>query len=105
MGFDALYDKAIIKPLAMFAELVDMVERRIFVPLMGGYERVGKLIGQLTGATDEKGINKGVDGACAGLKGSASSASDAQLGRPQGYLRAIGLGMSILLILYFWLRA
>ena len=39
------------------------------------------------------------------MKGSASAASDAQVGRPQGYLRAIGLAMSVLLILYFWLSA
>ncbi|MCP5536246.1 MAG: NADH-quinone oxidoreductase subunit L [Akkermansiaceae bacterium] len=105
MGFDALYEKAIIQPLASFACVVNSIERHVFIPLMAAFEGGFKLFGRMTGATDEKGINKGFDATCSGMKGSASSASDAQVGRPQGYLRAIGLGMSVLLILYFWLSA
>jgi NADH-quinone oxidoreductase subunit L len=105
MGFDALYEKAIIKPLASLACVVNSIERNVFVPLMAAFEGGFKMFGRLTGATDEKGINKGFDGVCSGMKNSASSASDAQVGKPQGYLRAIGLGMSVLLILYFWLSA
>ncbi len=105
MGFDALYEKAIIKPLASLACVVDSIERNLFVPLMAALEGGFKMFGRLTGATDEKGINKGFDEVCSGMKHSASSASDAQVGKPQGYLRAIGLGMSVLLILYFWLSA
>ncbi|MBT8044363.1 MAG: NADH-quinone oxidoreductase subunit L, partial [Verrucomicrobiae bacterium] len=104
-GFDALYERAIIKPLASFACVVNSIERHVFVPLMAAFEGGFKLFGRMTGATDEKGINKSFDGVCSSMKGSASSASNAQLGKPQGYLRAIGLAMSVLLILYFWLSA
>jgi thymidine phosphorylase len=44
-------------------------------------------------------------GSGAFMQNRADAASRNQAGKPQGYLRAIGLGMSVLLILYFWLIA
>ncbi len=82
-----------------------MLERMVFVPLMGVAEGVIKGFGRLTGTTDEKGINRGFDASCWGLRNRAASASSSQSGRPQAYLRSIGLGMSLLLILYFLLSA
>jgi NADH-quinone oxidoreductase subunit L len=105
MGFDALYEKAIIGPLAFFAGAIDALERQVFVPLMGVGEACIKTFGRWTGASDEKGLNEGFNRMCSGLQNRADSASRSQSGRPQGYLRAIGLGMSVLLILYFWLSA
>ncbi len=105
MGFDALYEKAIIGPLAFLAGGVDSVERQFFVPLMGAAEGLLKGLGRLTGASDEKGLNDGFNGVCAGLIKHASSTSRSQSGRPQSYLRGIGLAMSILLVVYFWLSA
>jgi NADH-quinone oxidoreductase subunit L len=105
MGFDALYEKAVIGPLARVAEGVNLVERRVFVPLMGLSEAVIKWTGRFTGFADEEGLNEGFDGVCGGLQDGADTVSDSQSGRPQSYLRAIGLGMSVLLILYFWLAA
>ena len=64
-----------------------------------------KRFGRWTGVSDEKGLNDGFDSLCSGLQNRAAAASREQTGRPQGYLRAIGLGMSVLLILYFWLSA
>ena len=61
MGFDALYEKAIIKPLASLACVVNSIERNIFVPLMAAFEGGFKMFGRLTGATDEKGINQGLE--------------------------------------------
>jgi NADH-quinone oxidoreductase subunit L len=105
MGFDAFYQKAVISPLAFFAGGIDMLERMIFVPLMGLAEAVIKTCGRITRASDEVGLNKGFDGVCGGLCESAASTSRSQTGRPQGYLRTIGLGVSVLLFLYFWLSA
>jgi NADH-quinone oxidoreductase subunit L len=105
MGFDALYEKAIIAPLAFFAGGIDMLERMVFVPLMGLAEGVIKCFGKITQSTDDHGINPRFDGVCANLQNRANSASSSQSGRPQSYLRAIGLGMSVLLVLYFWLSA
>jgi NADH-quinone oxidoreductase subunit L len=105
MGFDALYEKAIIGPLAFFAGAIDALERMVFVPLMGVAEVVIKLFGKITRRTDEKAINGGFDGVCSGLQSRADSASCSQSGSPQSYLRAIGLGMSVLLLLYLWLNA
>ena len=105
MGFDALYQKAIIGPLAFIAGGIDMVERMIFVPLMGLAELFTKALGRITRATDEAGINRGFDATCSGLKQQGAATSAAQAGRIQAYLRAIGLGMSVLLVLYLWLSA
>ena len=105
MGFDALYQKTIIGPLAFFAGAIDALERQIFVPLMAAGESCCKLFGRWTGISDEAGLNGGFNSLCGGLQQQAAGASRRQRGRPQGYLRAIGLGMAVLLILYFWLIA
>jgi hypothetical protein len=105
MGFDALYDKAIIAPLAFLAGAVDALEKQIFVPLMSVGEGFIKRVGRFTETADDKGLNDGFNGACKGLLNRADSTSDSQSGRPQSYLRGIGLAMSLLLVLYFWLSA
>lgn len=105
MGFDAFYQKAVISPLAFIAGGIDMLERMVFVPLMGLAELFIKGCGRITRASDDQGLNKGFDGVCEGLQESAASTSRSQTGRPQGYLRTIGLGVSVLLVLYFWLSA
>ena len=105
MLFDALYEKAVIQPLAGLAGIVDALDRRILVPLMGVGEACTKRLGRWTGITDEKGLNDGFNHLCSNLQKRAFSASRSQSGRPQSYLRGIGLGMSVLLVLYFWLRA
>jgi NADH-quinone oxidoreductase subunit L len=105
MYFDAIYDKYIIANVARLGALVDRIERSFFVPLMALTEGIIKLCGRWTGTADEKGLNDGFNRMCGGLQDSADSASDAQSGRPQSYLRAIGLGSAILLVLYFWITA
>lgn len=105
MKFDALYDKAIIRPLAELADSINLIERQVFLPLMAAFESGFKLFGRFTGSADEEGLNRGFNEICSGMKNRASSASNAQSGRPQGYLRGIGLGMSVLLVLYFWLNS
>jgi NADH-quinone oxidoreductase subunit L len=103
MGFDAFYGKFVIAPLAFFAGGIDALEKLVFVPLMGLAECVLKLCGAITLSTDERAINGGFEGACTGLRQRADSTSRSQTGRPQGYLRAIGPGVALLLALYFWL--
>jgi len=103
MGFDALYQKSIVAPLAFLAGGIDMLERMILVPLMGMAEIILKICGRITRASDEAGLNTGFDAVCSSLRERAAANSRAQSGRPQGYLRAIGLCMAVLLVLYFWL--
>ena len=105
MGFDALYERAVIRPLAFVAGAADALEKQVFVPLMSLAERVIKQGGRLTRSSDEEGLNRGFDGVCGGLRQSAASSSRAQSGKPQGYLRIIGLGVCLLLVLHFWLYA
>lgn len=105
MGFDALYQKVVIDPLAFIAGAVDMLERMIMVPLMSMGEALVKAFGYMTRAADENGLNRGFDGICDGMKRRALATSRAIGGRPQSYLRSIGLGMSVLLVLYLWFAA
>jgi NADH-quinone oxidoreductase subunit L len=105
MYFDAMYDKFIIANVARLGGLVDRIERGFFVPLMVLTEGFIKLFGRWTGTADEKGLNAGFNRVCGGLQDSAESASDGQSGRPQSYLRAIGLGTAALLLVYFWITA
>jgi hypothetical protein len=104
MGFDAFYEKHIIANVARLGRAVDVMERLFFVPLMALAEGVIKLCGRWTGAVDEQSLNRGFHAACDGLQNRAGAASDSQTGRPQGYLRAIGLGAAMLLVLYFVMR-
>jgi NADH-quinone oxidoreductase subunit L len=105
LGFDALYERAVVQPLAFFARGMDLLERRLFVPLLALGENVLAWFGRFAGFADESGLNDGFDSACAGLQERASEASRTQTGQPQSYLRPIGATMSVLLILYFWLVA
>lgn len=105
MGFDTFYERWIIGPIAFIGSAIDTIERMVFAPMMGVGELWPKGVGRITRSTDDQGINKGFDGLCGGLQRRAAIVSSSQSGRPQSYLRAIGLGASVLLILYFWLRA
>ena len=100
MGFDALYEKCIIEPLAFFAGAVDMLERMIMVPLMAVGEAIVKGLGYLSSLTDENALNRGFNRTCDAMKKQASLTSACISGRPQAYLRSIGLGMSALFVLY-----
>ncbi|NQU10925.1 NADH-quinone oxidoreductase subunit L [bacterium] len=51
---------------------------------------------------DELMINGGFDAGCEGVRGSSRWLSRLQTGRVQSYLRGLGLGTIVLLVLYFW---
>ncbi|MBN8456563.1 MAG: NADH-quinone oxidoreductase subunit L [Verrucomicrobia bacterium] len=105
MGFDAFYEKHIISNVARLGRAVDTAERMFFVPLMALAEGVIKLCGRWTGTVDEQSLNRGFNTICAEMKNRAGTASASQSGRPQAYLRAIGLGTAVLLVMYFLISA
>jgi NADH-quinone oxidoreductase subunit L len=105
MKFDALYDHTVIGPLRFFSGAVDALDRSVLVPLMLMAESGFTAFGRLTGWSDEAGLNRGFNRFCEGLRNRAASASQSQSGQPQAYLRTIGIGMSLLLVLYFWISA
>ena len=105
MGFDAFYEKHIIANVARLGRAVDTAERMFFVPLMALAEGVIKLFGRWTGTVDEQSLNRGFNSLCAEMKNRAGTASASQSGRPQAYLRAIGLGTAVLLVMYFLISA
>ncbi len=105
MGFDAFYEKHIIANVARLGRAVDAMERLFFVPLMALAEGVIKLCGRWTGTVDEQSLNRGFNAVCAEMQNRAGVVSASQTGRPQGYLRAIGLGTAVLLLMYFLISA
>lgn len=105
MDFDAAYDRFIIEPLAFLAGGIDMLERMIMVPLMMVGEALTKGVGRLARISDEELLNRGFHGVCQRIKMRAGITSSGLSGRPQSYLRSIGLGMSALLIVYLWLQS
>ena len=74
-------------------------------PLMALAGGVIKLFGRWTGTVDEQSLNRGFNSLCAEMKNRAGTASASQSGRPQAYLRAIGLGTAVLLVMYFLISA
>lgn len=105
MDVDAVYQRCIIEPLSFVAGGIDMLERMIMVPLMMVGEALTKAVGRLARISDEELLNRGFDGVCGQLIRRARHISGSLSGRPQGYLRPIGLGMSALLIVYLWLQS
>jgi hypothetical protein len=65
--------------------------------------RLGQLVGIVSTNLDERGINAGVDETTAGTRGLGRLISGWHSGQIQTYLRAVGVSVLALLILYAWL--
>jgi NADH-quinone oxidoreductase subunit L len=105
MGVDRLYQKMLIGPLAFVAGAINCLERLLLVPMMGLGETIFKSFGFFARFTDHRGFNRGFDGVCSSLKSRARLVSSWQSGRPQDYLRAVGFGMSLLVLVYLLLSS
>jgi hypothetical protein len=67
------------------------------------FGRLGQLIGIVSTNLDERGINAGVDETTAGMRGLGRLISGWHSGQVQTYLRAVGVSVLALLVLYAWL--
>jgi hypothetical protein len=103
MWLDELYAVTVIALARLAARISDVMDRYFWdgwVRLVGG---VGQLLGSLTKGFDERGINARVDDATAGARGTGRAMSRWHSGQIQTYLRAIGVSLLALLLLYAWL--
>jgi NADH-quinone oxidoreductase subunit L len=103
MWLDELYDRTVIAFGQMAARLSDWMDRYVWDGLVQSFGGLGRLFGIVTTNFDERGINAGVDEATTGARGLGRVMSGWHSGQIQTYLRAAGVSVLILLVLYAWL--
>ena len=103
MWLDELYDWTVIALSKMAARLSDCMDRHVWDGLVRAFSGLGQVFGILSANFDERGINAGVDEATGGTRGLGRLMSALHSGQIQTYLRAAGVGVLALLILYAWL--
>jgi len=103
MWLDELYDRTVIAFSRMAARLSDWMDRYVWDGLVRAVGGLGRLFGVVTTNFDERGINAGVDEATTGTRGLGRMMSGWHSGQIQTYLRAVGVSVLVLLVLYAWL--
>jgi NADH-quinone oxidoreductase subunit L len=103
MWLDELYDRTVVAVSRMAARLSDWMDRNVWDGLVRAFGGIGQIFGILTDNFDNHGINAGVDEATAGTRGIGRVMSAWHSGQIQTYLRAVGVSVLILLVLYAWL--
>jgi len=87
----------------MAARLSDWIDRHVWDRLVRAVGGLGRLFGVVATSFDERGINAGVDEATTGTRGLGRVISGWHSGQIQTYLRAVGVSLLVLLVLYAWL--
>jgi NADH-quinone oxidoreductase subunit L len=103
MWLDELYDRTVVAFSRMAARLSDWMDRNVWDGLVRAFGGMGQIFGILTDNFDERGINAGVDEATTGTRGIGRVMSGWHSGQIQTYLRAVGVSVLVLLVLYAWL--
>jgi len=100
---DELYEVSVIRLNAWFARFCDLLDRWVFGGVVQGVAFLTVGLAWVDRVFDEFVINLGFDGGCRSLRESGGWFSRLQAGRVQPYLRSLGLGVVILVvILVFW---
>jgi NADH-quinone oxidoreductase subunit L len=103
MWLDELYDRTVVAFSRMAARLSDWMDRHVWDGLVRAVGGIGQIFGILTDNFDKRGINAGVDEATTGTRGLGRVMSAWHSGQIQTYLRAVGVSVLVLLVLYAWL--
>ncbi|MDQ2824178.1 MAG: NADH-quinone oxidoreductase subunit L, partial [Verrucomicrobiota bacterium] len=103
MWLDELYDRTVVAGSQMAARLSDWMDRYVWDGLVRGFGGLGQLFGIFSANFDERGINAGVDEATSTTRGLGRLVSVWHSGQIQNYLRAVGISVLALFILYAWL--
>jgi len=103
MLLDELYDRTVVAFSRMAARLSDWIDRHVWDRLVRAVGGLGRLFGVVATSFDERGINAGVDEATTGTRGLGRVISGWHSGQIQTYLRAVGVSLLVLLVLYAWL--
>lgn len=100
---DEFYEHTLLAWSKKAANLADWMDRHIWDGCVRAVGKLGQLIACATSSFDEGGINIGVDQGCESTRDLGRAMSTWHSGQIQNYLRAIGIGMLALFILYVWL--
>jgi NADH-quinone oxidoreductase subunit L len=103
MGLDDLYSRTVVAWSEMAARWSDWMDHNVWDGLVRSVGRAGQFIGGVSSTVDERGINAGVDEATHGARGLGRVMSGWHSGQVQTYLRAAGISVLALLLLYAWL--
>ena len=103
MWLDELYDRTVVAFSRMAARLSDWMDRNVWDGLVRGFGGMGQIFGIFTENFDERGINAGADEATTGTRYLGRVMSGWHSGQIQTYLRAVGVSVLVLLVLYAWL--
>src|SRR5881398_3110560 len=103
MWLDELYDRTVVAFSRMAAHLSDWMDRHVWDRLVRAFGGLGRLFGVVTTNFDERGINAGVDEATTVTRGPGRVMSGWHSGQIQTYLRAVGVSVLVVLVLYAWL--
>jgi NADH-quinone oxidoreductase subunit L len=99
---DELYEATIIRATGLLAAFFRAVDKVVVDGILHGIVWVTKVISQICRwGGDEFVINGGFDAGCETVRGTGWLMSKLQDGRVQNYLRVLGLGTAILLVVYF----
>jgi NADH-quinone oxidoreductase subunit L len=99
---DEVYQATIIRFNAWWASACDWLDSRLWngAVNLASYAVVG--LSWLNRLFDEYVVNPGFDGSCRGLRKGGGCLSRLQSGRVQSYLRVIGVGLAVLVLLLLW---
>jgi NADH-quinone oxidoreductase subunit L len=100
---DELYQKTVLAWSATAGRVSDWLDRNVWDGLVRLVAGVSQCLAQNTANFDEGGINTGFDQGCETASNIGQMLSHWHSGQIQTYLRAAGLGMLALLLIYLWL--
>src|SRR5213592_4554798 len=103
MWLDELYDRTVVALSRTAARLSDWMDRHVWDRLVRAFGGLGRVFGVVATNFDERGINAGVDEATTGTRGLGRVMSGWHSGQIQTYLRAVGVSVLVVLVLYAWL--
>ncbi len=103
MWLDELYEKTVLAASWMAARVSHWLDRFVWDGLVRFVAALGQCVAHNTANFDEGGINAGVDQGCDRSQAFGRAMSSWHSGQVQIYLRAVGLGMLAMLLLYLWL--
>jgi NADH:ubiquinone oxidoreductase subunit 5 (subunit L)/multisubunit Na+/H+ antiporter MnhA subunit len=99
---DEIYDWAVVGFTRWYARACDWIDQWIFE---GGVQLLSWLaigFSWLDGFFDEHVVNAGFDDGCRRLTQGGSLLTRLQNGRVQNYLRVIGVGLTVLVLILLW---
>jgi NADH-quinone oxidoreductase subunit L len=99
---DEVYEASVVRFNAWWASACDWLDSRLWngAVNLASYAVVG--LSWLNRLFDEYVVNPGFDGSCRGLREGGTRLSRLQSGRVQSYLRVIGVGLAVLVLLLMW---